>query len=114
MPKYSCLLPGKELPELKEDFRDGLRLEQYRLGKLALYLPRGFAWDYLPLREILRAEPSHRVISAGHCVTVREEKPAVDLVTESGCYTLNLEKPGSVETLLTALGRTERGEREDD
>lgn len=111
MPKYTCLLPGRELSDLKEDFRAARRLEQYRLGKLALYLPRGLAWDYLPLAGILRAERSRRVISAGHCVTVREEKPAVDLVTEHGVFTLNLEKPASAEAVLRALsGEPEGGE----
>ena len=103
MPKFRSLLPGKELPDLKEDFRTALRLEQYRLGRLALYLPRGLAWDYLPLEQLRRAEPSRRVITAGHCVTVREEKPAVDLVTEGETFTLNLEKPASARTLLDAL-----------
>ena len=107
MPKLTCLLPGKELPDLKEDFKNAQRLEQYRLGKLAVYLPRGFAWDYIPLSAVTKAERSHRVISAGHCVTVREEKPAVDLCTEGETFTLNLEKPASAETVLSALARRE-------
>lgn len=107
MPKFTCLLPGKELPDLKDDFKTAQRLEQYRLGKLALYLPRGFAWEYLPLSEITKAERSRRVISAGHCVTVREEKPAVDLVTEQGNFTLNLEKPASADMVLSSLGPVE-------
>ena len=44
------------------------------------------------------------MISAGHCVTVREEKPAVDLETEQGVFTLNLEKPASAAAVLEALG----------
>ena len=104
MAKFTCLLPGKELPDVKEDFRAARKLEQYRLGEKALYLPRGFSWEYIPRSEIRRAENTHRVISAGHCVTVREEKPAVDLVTDSGVFTLNLEKRSSAETVLGALG----------
>ena len=107
MPKFTCLLSGKELPDLKEDFKNAQRLEQYRLGKLAVYLPRGFAWDYIPAEVITKAERSHRIISAGHCVTVREEKPAVDLVTKTETFTLNLEKPASAEAVLQALGRKE-------
>ena len=103
MPKFTCLLPGKELPDLKEDFSAASRLEQYRLGNLAVYLPRGFAWDYIPLSAVTKAEPSRRVITAGHCVTVREEKPAVDLMTEGETFTLNLEKPASARALLDAL-----------
>lgn len=104
MAKFTCLLPGKDLPDVKEDYRAARKLEQYRLGEKALYLPRGFSWEYIPRSEIRRAEDSHRVISAGHCVTVREEKPAVDLVTDSGVFTLNLEKRSSAETVLGALG----------
>ncbi len=112
MQKYTCLIPGKELDGLREDFGKARRLEQYRLGEKALYLPRGLRWDYLPLAEIRRAERSRRVISAGHCVTVREEKPALDLETGSGIITLNLEKPASAESLLAALGRREKEESE--
>lgn len=104
MAKFTCLLPGKDLPDVKEDYRAAQKLEQYRLGEKALYLPRGFSWEYIPRNEIRRAEDSHRVISAGHCVTVREEKPAVDLVTDSGVFTLNLEKRASAEAILAALG----------
>lgn len=107
MPKFNCLVPGKELPDLKEDFNAARRLEQYRLGELAVYLPRGFAWDYIPLSAVTKAERSHRIISAGHCVTVREEKPAVDLVTGSETFTLNLEKPASAQTVLEALAEQE-------
>ena len=107
MPKFTCLLPGKELPELKEDFKNAQRLEQYRLGRLALYLPRGFAWEYLPLSEITRAERSRRVITAGHCVTVREGKPAVDLLAGESSFTINLEKPASAQIVLDALGMNE-------
>ena len=104
MAKFTCLLPGKELPDVKEDFRAAQKLEQYRLGEKALYLPRGFSWEYIPRSEIRRAEGSRRVITAGHCVTVREEKPAVDLTTDRGVFTLNLEKRSSAETVLAALG----------
>ncbi len=112
MEKYNCLLPGKELSDLKEDFRAARRLEQYRLGEKALYLPRGLRWDYLPLGEIRSAGRTRRVISAGHCVTVREEKPAVDLETGGGTFTLNLEKNASAEALLQMLAREEGKESE--
>lgn len=102
--KFICLLPGREISELKEDFRTAKKLEQYRLGEKAVYLPRGLSWEYIPVREIRRAERSRRVISAGHCVTVREEKPAVDLETEQGVFTLNLEKPAGAAAVLEALG----------
>ena len=104
MAKFTSLLPGIELSDAKEDFRTAKKLEQYRLGEKAVYLPRGLSWEYIPVSEIRRAQRSRRVISAGHCVTVREEKPAVDLETEQGVFTLNLEKPASAAAVLEALG----------
>ena len=101
--KFISLLPGRELSDLKEDFRAAKKLEQYRLGEKAVYLPRGLSWEYIPVGEIRRAERSRRVISAGHCVTVREEKPAVDLTAGEKQFTLNLEKQASAQLILQAL-----------
>ena len=103
MPKLTCLIPGWEQEDLKEDFRAARKVEQYRLGARALYLPRGLSWEYIPLEAVDKAERSHRVISAGHCVTVREEKPAVDLNAGEKQFTLNLEKQASVQLILQAL-----------
>ena len=97
------LLEGKTIDNVKEDFRAARRVEQYRLGAAALYLPQGLRWGYIPLREIRSAQASRRVISAGHCVTVREEKPAVDLQTDAGLTTLNLERQESVQLVLDAV-----------
>ena len=105
MPRFTCLLPGRELSDPKEDFRSARKIEQYRLGALALYLPRGLSWEYIPLDALDKAERSHRVISAGHCVTVREEKPALDLWAGEKGWTLNLEKPASARSLLDALSK---------
>ena len=110
MGKFICLIPGEEIADAAEDFRAAQKVEQYRLGKEAVYLPQGFRWEYLPRRGILRAEQSHRVISAGHCVTVREEKPAVDLIGKDQTWTLNLEKPASMQTVLADLRKEERSE----
>ena len=43
--KFISLLPGRELSDLKEDFRAAKKLEQYRLGEKAVYLPRGLSWE---------------------------------------------------------------------
>ena len=107
--KYICLLKGKELSDLKEDFRAAKKLEQYRLGEKAVYLPRGLSWEYIPVSEIRKAEHTHRVISAGHCVTVREEKPAVDLRAGDKIFTLNLEKPASARLILETLAKSGEG-----
>lgn len=87
------------------DFRAAQRIEQYRLGAEALYLPVGLRWHYIPLSAVEKAEKAHRVISAGHCVTVREERPALRLETRGGPVLLNLEKAASLPRLLEALGK---------
>ncbi len=99
----TSLLEGKTIENVKEDFRAARRVEQYRLGQDALYLPKGLRWEYIPLAEIRSAQASRRVVSAGHCVTVREEKPAVDLQTDAGVVTLNLERKENMQLILDAV-----------
>ena len=103
MSRLKCLIPGKEIEGIKEDFRSAQKIEQYRLGKTALYIPVGFRWNYIPLQAITKAEDSFRVISGGHCVPIREKRPELDLVTESGTFHLQLEKEKSMRIVLDAI-----------
>lgn len=105
MAKFNSLVSGVELANPAEDFRGALKVEQYRVGKEAVYIPSGFSWNYVPLSAVSAAEESHRNVTAGHCVTVTERKPAVDLATGAGNVTLNLERPESIGKILEALGR---------
>ncbi len=105
MAKYNSLIPGVEVANAAEDFRAALKVEQYRIGKEAVYIPSGFSWNYVPLSAVSAAEDSHRNVTAGHCVTVTERKPAVDLVTEAGSFTLNLERPASIQKIIEAIGK---------
>ena len=105
MAKFNSLIPGVELGNAAEDFRGAVRIEQYRVGKAAVYLPAGFKWDYIPLEAVERAEDGHRSVTAGHCVTVTERKPAVELTTAGGCFTLNLDKAESAAKILDAIGK---------
>ncbi|MBR5094583.1 MAG: hypothetical protein IK095_05770 [Oscillospiraceae bacterium] len=102
------LLEGKTIENAAEDFRAARKVEQYRIGRAALYLPQGLRWGYIPYAEIQSAELSRRVISAGHCVTVREEKPAVDIKTAAGLTTLALERPESMQLVLDAVRDAQR------
>ena len=95
------LVEGKSIPNVKDDFRNAKRVEQYRISETALYLPEGFRWNYIPLTEIQKAEESFRVISAGHCVPVREKRPELDLTTSTGKIHLQLEKQESLQTVLS-------------
>ena len=105
MAKYKSLIPGVEIENAAEDFRAALKVEQYRIGKEAVYIPSGFSWNYVPLAAVSAAEDSHRNVTAGHCVTVTERKPAVELLTDAGSFTLNLERPDSPEKILDAIGK---------
>ena len=98
-----CLVEGKEIENIREDFRFARKVEQYRISGKALYLPAGLRWNYVPLSEIRQADESFRVISAGHCVPVREKRPELDLMTPSGPIHLQLEKQESMRLILEAL-----------
>lgn len=105
MAKFTTLVPGVELANAAEDFKSALKVEQYRIGKAAVYLPAGLRWEYIPLSAVVSADGSHRSVTAGHCVTVTERKPAVALVTGDGSFTLNLDKSESVRKILDTLGK---------
>ena len=100
-----CLVAGMEIENSREDLREAVRIEQYRVSKKAVYLPEGLKWKYLPLAAVTGVEESFRVISAGHCVPVREKRPEIDLSTEAGTIHLQLEKPESMRAMLAALGK---------
>ena len=102
----SCMLDGMEIENVKEDFRDAQRIEQYRVSKTALYIPDGMRWKYIPLKAISQMEESFRVISAGHCVPVREKRPELDLLTEAGTVHITLEKQASMQKLLEILRKS--------
>lgn len=97
------MVNGKDLPGAAEDFRSAKRIEQYRIGNAALYLPEGLRWKYIPLSAIDRAESSFRVISAGHCVPVREKRPELDLTVGTETVHLQLEKEASMQAILDSL-----------
>ena len=49
------LCTGVELPDPKSDYRDSVRLEQYRFGREAIYFPGYPAPRYLPYAAIRQA-----------------------------------------------------------
>lgn len=108
MAKLNCLIPGRELENASADFKAAQRVEQYRIGDAALYIPEGLKWNYLPLQTVKKAEESFRVISAGHCVAVREKRPEIDLTTEAGVFHISLEKQENMRRLLAAFGNARR------
>lgn len=105
--KPTSLIKGAEINDPSGDLRAAQRIEQYRVGREALYLPAGLRWNYIPLSQIRSAGQAHRTVSAGHCVTVEMKMPTLSLETSAGPMTLNLEKPESLQKLLAAIGPRE-------
>ena len=105
MAKFTSLIPGVEIENIADDFKNAQKIEQYRLGKQALYFPAGLRWEYLPLAAIENVEGTHRSVTAGHCVTVTERKPAVEFKTAVGSFQFNLEKPANMQKVLDAIGK---------
>ena len=103
MARFSSLIPDREIENAADDFRTALKVEQYRIGKAAVYLPAGLRWKYIPLAEIQNAGDSYRSVTAGHCVTVTERKPAVEIITAVGSFTLNLEKIENVQKICDMI-----------
>ena len=102
-----CMIQGKAIENVKDDFRGAQKVAQYRVSQRALYLPEGLRWKYLPLTEIEKAEESFRVVSAGHCVPVRERRPEIDIQSAAGTVHLQLEKQKDMQTILSLLKRAE-------
>ena len=44
-------------------------------------------------------------MTAGHCVTVTEHKPAVEFKTATGSFQFNLEKPANMQKVLDVIGK---------
>ena len=103
MAKPVCMVSGKEIDNVADDFRSSRRVERYRISDAALYLPEGLHWKYIPLSAIDRAEESFRVISAGHCVPVREKRPELDLAVGTETVHLQLEKPAAMQAILDVI-----------
>ena len=106
MAKLVNMFPDKQLDNPEEDFRSAVRVEQYRVSNKALYIPEGFRWKVLPFAAVDQAENSFRVISAGHCVPVREKRPELDLTVGSETVHLQLEKESSMQTILSMLQKS--------
>ena len=102
-------IEGKEIRDVRSDFKSAVRVEQYRLGQNALYLPEGLRWKYIPLSEIQNVEESFRVISAGHCVPVREKRPEIDISFSGQTLHLQLEKQESMQKILEGIKKESSG-----
>ena len=101
------LIPGISIPDARKDLRGAEKIEQYRLGNEAVYIPAGLKWKYIPRSSIQSASSSHRTVSAGHCVTVEVKTPSLEIVTSAGSFDLHMEKTASLERFLECLNAEE-------
>ena len=96
----TSLINGKSIADPAADLRSASRIEQYRVSSQAIYIPSGLRWTYIPLAEGRGIEESHRVVSAGKCVSVVEHRPVLEVRTDQESFKMNLEKDASIQTLL--------------
>ena len=69
MAKFTSLIPGVEIENIADDFKNAQKIEQYRLGKQARggHAPQR---DRRPLRHGHRAQARRRVQDRGRLVPV--------------------------------------------
>lgn len=102
------LIPSDEAPKedfLKEDFKKSLRVEKFRIGKKAVYIPAGFFWKYL-LKEDIRLVIKGRwlIQSDNGIAPFSMEAPALRLRHPGGETVLELEKEKNALKALELIG----------
>ena len=113
---FTCLKPLRPEPYgspetfrkkeilVKEDFRKSRRIEKYRIGEAAVYIPAGFAWKYLLLKDIQKVIRGRWFIQSDNGVApFAMEAPAIRLRFPDGEEILQLEKKKNAESVLALL-----------
>lgn len=104
---YRPVLPEFTIEDPKEDFRTARAIEQYHLGKKALFMPGGgLSWKYLPvdrIRGVIPGRESRDEDSAmgGYHI----EQPTIRVIYQGGVEVLTLESRSQAETLFSLLKR---------
>ena len=89
---------------VKEDFRKSRRIEKYRIGAAAVYIPAGFAWKYLLLEDIQKVIRGRWLIQSDNGVApFAMEAPAIRLRFSDGEEILQLEKKKNAAEILALL-----------
>ena len=92
-------------PSLKEDFKKSVRIEKFRIGEKAVYIPAGFSWKYLLKKDIETIIKGKWLIQSENGVAPRaQEAPAIRLRHRGGEEILELEKEKSAVKALELLG----------
>lgn len=92
-------------PSLREDYKKSVRVEKFRIGEKAVYIPAGFSWKYLLKKDIDKITKAKWVIQSDNCCAPwSTEAPALRLWHRDGEEILELEKEKSAEKALNLLG----------
>ena len=90
---------------LKEDFKKSVRVEKFRIGEKAVYVPAGFSWKYLLKKDIDKVIKGKWLIQSENGIAPwAQEAPAIRLRHRSGEEILELEKEKSAQKALELLG----------
>lgn len=103
--KLESMFEDAAMENAAEDYQNARRVEQYRIGKRAIFFPAGLKKRYLPFAAMERAERSERIIRAGKCVPVEERRPALLLFTAHAVVPMALEREESVDAVLAAIAQ---------
>jgi hypothetical protein len=104
---YRPVLPEFAIEDPKEDFRAAAVIEQYHVGRKALFMPGGgFSWKYLPLdriRGVIPGRESRDEESAmgGYHI----ELPTIRVIYGSGAEVLTVENKRAADELFALLRR---------
>ena len=105
--KLHPLLPShgvQNVHQIKEDFRNSVRVEKFRIGETAVYIPAGFSWKYLLKKDILSVRKCKWLIQSENGVAPwAMEAPALRLAHSGGEAILELEKEKSAQKALALI-----------
>lgn len=93
---------------MKEDFKKSVRVEKFRIGEKAIYIPAGFSWKYL-LKEDIRSLKKGRwfIQSENGVAPFAMEAPALRIQHSGGETILELEKEKNALKALDLIGHIE-------
>lgn len=96
--KYNSLISETRIEDPEKDFKDGQKLSRYVFGERALYIPKGFSWDYIPYSAITRVESRTQNYAAkGCCGSGVEKLPVLLIEYASGKQVLQCDSPEDAE-----------------
>jgi hypothetical protein len=92
--------------DLKGDFKNSVRVEKFRIGEKAVYIPAGFSWKYLLKEDILSVRKCKWLIRSENGVAPWAiEAPALRLAHAGGETILELEKEKNAQKALALINR---------